>query len=274
MRQLSKDKRVAIVAALVEGNSVRSTSRLVHVSKDAVLKLLVDLGHACAAFMSEALVNLKCRRLQADEVWSYVAVKERNIPNHRIGEHGIGDAWTWLAICADCKLIPSWYVGDRGAGSAHEFMRDLAGRLAHRVQLTTDGHRVYLEAVEDAFGADIDYAQLIKIYGESAEGEKRYSPAVCTGTRTNVVAGSPKAEHVSTSFVERSNLSLRMGTRRFTRLTNAFSKKLENHQCAIALWLMYYNFGRIHSTLRVTPAMEAGVADHVWTLEEIVALLD
>ena len=274
MNKLSSSERAAVVAALVEGASVRSTVRLTGIAKGTILKLLVDLGAACAAFMSEALVNLKCRRIQCDEVWSFVYSKEKNIPESKLNEIGVGDTWTWTAIDADSKLIVSWMVGGRDAGYAHEFIRDLAGRLAHRVQLTTDGHRVYIDAIEDAFGAAVDYGMLVKLYGDTPEGEKRYSPAECTGIRRRIVQGDPDPAYISTSFVERQNLTMRMSMRRFTRLTNGFSKKIENHIANLAVYFMYYNFARVHSSLRVTPAMEAGVADHIWTIEEIVSLLD
>jgi IS1 family transposase len=215
--------------------------------------------------------NLRCKRIQCDEIWSFVGCKQKNVKK---GQRNRGDVWTWTALDAETKLVPCWFVGTRDAGAAYHFMHDLAGRLAHRVQLTTDGHAAYLSAVEDAFGSQIDFAQLIKIYGKAPEGpEVRYSPAQCMGARKAVISGYPEFQHVSTSYTERQNLSMRMGMRRFTRLTNAFSKKLENHEHAIALYFMYYNFCRIHQTLRCTPAMEAGVSDHVWSLEEVVGLL-
>jgi IS1 family transposase len=221
-------------------------------------------------------VNLPYKKIQCDEIWSFVGCKEKNATSEK-KEQGAGDCWTWTALCPDTKLVPCWFVGPRDASSAYHFMHDLAPRLAHRVQLTTDGLKAYLQATEDAFGSDIDFAQLIKIYGNhigpSQPAEVRYSPAQCMGTRKTVVCGKPDRKHISTSHIERQNLSMRMGMRRFTRLTNAFSKKLENHEAAIALHFMHYNFARIHQTLRVTPAMEAGVADHVWSLEEIVGLI-
>src|SRR5204863_7085918 len=217
--------------------------------------------------------NLTCKHIQCDEIWSFIGAKEKNAsPEQK--ESGWGDVWTWTALDAETKLVPCWFVGTRDGGAAYHFIHDLAGRLAHRVQLTTDGHKAYLDAVEDAFGMEIDYAQLIKIYGNVPEqGEVRYSPAVCMGTRVAKISGKPDYAHVSTSYVERQNLTMRMGMRRFTRLTNAFSKKLENLDHAIALHYMHYNFCRIHQTLRVTPAMEAGVSDHVWSIEEIIDLL-
>jgi IS1 family transposase len=243
------------------------------VSKNTIAKLLVELGAACTKYQDETLRNLSCKRLQCDEIWSFVGGKDKNISQDKKAA-GLGSVWTWTAIDADTKLIASWLVGSRDAQSAYEFMQEVAGRLRGRVQLTTDGHRPYLEAVEAAFGMDIDYAVLQKIYGADANPEKRYSPAVCLGCDVKEITGSPDPKHISTSYVERQNLTMRMSMRRFTRLTNAFSKKVENHAAAVALYFMYYNFGRVHQTLRVTPAMEAGVANHVWSIEEIVALLD
>lgn len=273
MNKLSTAKRVAVVKALVEGCSIRSTVRLTGVSKNTISKLLLELGAACTRYQDETLRNLPCKRLQADEIWSYVGGKDKNLSEEK-KEAGLGSIWTWTIICADTKLIPSWMIGSRDAQSAYEFMQDVAGRLRNRVQLTTDGHKPYLEAVEAAFGADIDYAMLQKIYGAEPGSETRYSPAVCLGTKVEEITGSPNRKHISTSYVERQNLTMRMSMRRFTRLTNAFSKKVENHAAAIALYFMYYNFGRVHQTLRVTPAMEAGVTDHVWSVEEIVRVID
>ncbi len=229
-------------------------------AKGTVLKLLVDLGRACSEYQHNALRNLPCKRLQLDEIWSFVGVKEKNRPETERGTYGRGDVWTWTAICADTKLVPSWFVGTRDSGSALVFMDDLAGRLSARVQITSDGHKAYLQAVEDAFGTEVDYAVLQKLYGVSPEDETRYSPAKCIGCRRESVTGNPDPRHVSMSYVERQNLTMRMSMRRFTRLTNAFSKKVENLEAAVALHFMYYNFGRIHQTLRVTPAMEAGVS--------------
>jgi IS1 family transposase len=267
-------KRVAVVAALVEGNSIRSTVRMTGVAKNTVTKLLVGLGAVCARYQDEHMRNLPCRRLQCDEIWSYVGAKDKNVPEEKRGRFGVGSVWTWTAIDAETKLCASWLVSGRDAGAAFEFMYDLASRLRYRVQLTTDGHSAYLQAVEGAFGMDVDYAQLVKIYGADPEGEKRYSPAKCLGTKCDVMQGDPDPKHISTSYVERQNLTMRMSMRRFTRLTNAFSKKVENHAAAVALYFMYYNFGRVHQTLRITPAMAAGIADHVWNVEEIVSLLD
>jgi IS1 family transposase len=274
MNRLSTAQRVAVVKALVEGCSIRARVRLTGVAKNTITKLLLELGAACSSYQHQALVNLPCKRVQADEIWSFVGAKDKNIPEEKMGQFGIGSVWTWTAICADTKLCVSHLVGTRDAGAAYEFMMDVASRLRNRVQLTTDGHGPYLQAVEAAFGADIDYATLVKVYGADPLAEKRYSPAECLGCDVKVIAGDPNPKHISTSYVERQNLTMRMSMRRFTRLTNAFSKKVENHAAAIALYFMYYNFARVHQTLRVTPAMEAGVAKHVWTIEDIVALLD
>ncbi len=274
MNQLDPIKRSQVIAALVEGASCRAVSRMTGVARNTVASLLVEIGAACAEYQNRALRNLKCQRIQCDEIWSFVAAKDRNIPAEKQGQFGFGSVWTWTALDADTKLIVSWMVGARDGQSAHEFMKDLAGRLANRVQLTTDGHAAYLTAVESTFGSDIDYAMLVKIYGESGESEKRYSPAECIGCERKEISGKPDPKHVSTSYVERQNLTMRMHMRRFTRLTNAFSKKLENHIAAISLHFMYYNFVRIHQTLRVTPAMAAGVSDHVWEISDVVALLD
>jgi|SRR5208283_2865015 len=272
MNKLNVAQQARAIACLVEGNSLRSTVRMTGVHRTTIQHLLVNLGAACEAYQVEKLVNLPCKRIQCDEIWSFVGAKQKQVNQ---GAHGIGDVWTWTAICADTKLILSWQVGDRGADTAKGFMADIAGRLANRVQLTTDGHKVYLDAVENAFGDDIDYAMLVKLYGNENRdgGEARYSPAVCTGARKEPITGNPDAAHISTSYIERHNLTIRMSNRRFTRLTNAFSKKLENHAASVAVFVMYYNFCRIHQTLRVTPAMAAGVADHVWSLEELVSLL-
>ncbi len=273
MNKLSVERRAQIISCLVEGNSVRATCRMTNSSKDAVLKLVADAGKACLEYQREHFRNLLCKRIQCDEIWSFVYAKAKNVPEELRGQFGYGDVWTWTAIDADTKLVPCWYVGTRGAQAATTFMRDLASRLANRVQLTTDGHHAYLNAIDSAFARDIDYAMLVKHYAALQEGETRYSPAVCTGCEKTEVRGRPDPDHISTSYVERQNLNMRMGMRRFTRLTNAFSKKVENHGHAIALFYMYYNFARIHQTLRVTPAMEAGVSDHVWSIEEIAALI-
>lgn len=274
MNTLTQAKRAQVVAALVEGNSIRATVRMTGVAKNTVVKLLAEIGTVCAEYQDRAFRNLTCKRIQCDEIWNFVYAKDKNVPADKQGQFGVGSVWTWAAIDADTKLIPSWIVGRRDAGTAFEFMQDLAGRLRNRVQLTTDGLRVYLNAVEGAFGSEIDYAMLVKMYGNDRDGEARYSPAECIGTQSATVTGRPVPKHVSTSFVERQNLTMRMGMRRFTRLTNGFSKKVENLRHAVALHFMHYNFCRIHQTLRVTPAMEAGVAQHVWSIAEIVGLLD
>lgn len=270
MNKLPLKKRAQILGLLVEGTSLRATSRLADCSINTVTKLLVDVGTACADYQDKALRNLPCKRVQVDEIWSFVYSKQKNVPEGMEGQ--AGDVWTWTAICADTKLVPSFLVGGRDGGYAMDFITDLACRMASRIQLTSDGHKAYLEAVESAFGGDVDYAQLIKIYGAAPEGQRRYSPPECLGTQVAQVSGDPAMQHVSTSYVERQNLTMRMSMRRFTRLTNGFSKKIKNHAHAVALHFMYYNFGRIHKSLRITPAMAAGVSDHVWSLEEIAAL--
>ncbi len=272
MNKLNRTKQAQIIAALVEGNSINSTVRMTGVSKVTILKLLAALGPACADYQDRTLRNLKCKRVQCDEGWQFCYAKEKNVPRDKKGKFGYGDVWTWVAIDADTKLIPSWTLGNRDVRTAKDLIEDLASRLAHRIQLTTDGHKAYLEAVEGAFGCDIDYAMLIKTY-ESTQDETRYSPAKCTSCERKPMMGDPDPDHISTSYIERQNLSMRMGMRRFTRLTNAFSKKIENHAYAVALYTMHYNFCRIHKTLRCTPAMEAGITDHVWNVEEIAALL-
>jgi IS1 family transposase len=274
MNQLSTARRAQIISALVEGNSVRATCRMLDVDKGTVLKLLVDLGGACAEYQDRMLRNLPCKRVQCDEIWQFCYAKQKNVPTDKLGSFGYGDVWTWVAMDADTKLIPSWLVGKRDAGCAHALIQDLAGRLAHRVQLTTDGNRVYLQAVEDAFGTEIDYAMLVKVYGPEPGGQTRYSPPQCIGAVPQAITGHPDPAHISTSYIERQNLTMRMSMRRFTRLTNAFSKKVENLAAAVSLYAMHYNFGRVHQTLRVTPAMEAGVADHVWSAAEIAGLLE
>ena len=274
MNRLDKERRTQVIRCLVEGNSIRSTVRMTGVAKNSVVKLLAAVGAACANYQGSVFRNLPCKRIQCDEIWSLCYAKANNVPADKQGQFGYGDVWTWTALCADTKLVPSWIIGGRDSGTAHALIEDLAGRLANRIQLTTDGHRLYLEAVEAAFGSEIDYAMLVKMYGEDPKADTKYSPSECIGCRFGPISGNPKPEHISTSFVERQNLTMRMSMRRFTRLTNGFSKKVENHAAALALYFMYYNFCRVHQTLRVTPAMEAGVADHVWQIEEIVGLLD
>jgi IS1 family transposase len=271
MNRLPLEKRARILGMLVEGNSLRATSRMCDVSINTVTKLLVDVADAAMEYHDQHVRKVRVRRLQCDEIWCFVGAKNKNAtPEQK--QQGWGDVWTWTAIDADTKLCLSYLVGGRDASWAHEFMGDCAERITGRVQITTDGHRVYLDAVEEAFGADIDYAQLQKIYGASMEPERQYSPARCIGCDMKVVSGSPDPKHVSTSYVERQNLTMRMGMRRFTRLTNAFSKKVENHAAAVAIHFIHYNFARIHKTLRITPAMAAGLSDHVWSLEEIALL--
>lgn len=274
MNKLSTAKRAQMLGMLVEGNSMRAVSRMADCSINTVTKLLVDVGTACSQYQHEILRNLPCKQIQCDEIWSFCYSKEKNVPEDRKGEFGVGDVYTWTALCADTKLVPSFLVGKRDAYYGHAFMLDLASRLSNRVQLTTDGHKVYLSAVENAFGSEIDYAMLVKVYGspEGVKDERRYSPAVCTGAEIHPISGDPDIAKVSTSLVERQNLTMRMSMRRFTRLTNGFSKKIENLEHAVALHFMHYNFARIHKTLKCTPAMEAGVANHVWSLEEIAML--
>ncbi|ORV86551.1 transposase [Mycobacterium interjectum] len=283
VNRLSTDQRAQIVACLCEGLSIRATVRMTGAAKNTVTKLLVELGGACAEYQAAALFDLPCKNIQCDEIWSFCYSKQKNIPEEHRGEYGYGDVWTWTALCADTKLVPSWLVGERTAEDAEVFIRDLASRLANRVQIATDGLRLYVNAVESAFHGDIDYAMLHKLYNApAAEGnERRYSPAVCTGIDIRKVNGSPDLAKASTSYVERQNLTMRMGMRRFTRLTNAFSKKVENLAYAVSLHYMDYNFARPHQTLtratdgrKTTPAMAAGVTNHVWTYRDIAALLD
>ena len=273
MNQLDATTRTRIVAALVEGNSIRATCRMTGAAKGTVLKLLADLGEACAAHHNVHVRNVGAKRVQCDEIWSFIGCKDKALAEEERGTGELGSVWTWTAIDADSKLIVGYHVGTRDAACAYEFMTDLAGRLSSRVQLTTDGHKVYLAAVDAAFGQDIDYAMLVKKYGEVPAGSARYSPPACIGADLVPIKGAPDMDHVSTSYVERQNLTMRMSMRRFTRLTNAFSKKCENHAAAIALHFMHYNFCRIHQTLRVTPAMAAGLTDRVWELADVIALL-
>lgn len=279
MNRLDKAKQAQVVAALIEGNSVRAIVRMTGVSKNTIAKLLVDLGAACSKYMSEKLVNLKCERIQCDEIWSFIGAKQKNVtPRLAAANPHAGDVWTWIAMDADTKLVCSWMVGNRDSHTARVFVKDLKGRLANRVQLTTDGLRHYFHAVAEHFDDEVDYAALIKIYGgtvdENKPADKRYSPAQCLGCEKKPLIGRPDPEHISTSYIERQNLTMRMQIRRFTRLTNAFSKKIENHIASIAIHYMHYNFVRIHQSLRVTPAMAAGVSDRLWSVQDLVALLD
>jgi IS1 family transposase len=258
---------------LVEGNSLRAVSRMADVSINTVTKLLVNVGTACAAYLDANLVNLRCQRVQVDEIWAFCYAKQKNVTQEMAEARIAGDVWTFVSIEAQTKLVINWMVGQRDAGFATEFLQDLRNRLKTRVQLTTDGHKMYLTAVADTFDQnEVDYAQIVKIYGNDVEGQKRYSPAVCTGCKKHEIVGNPDPEHISTSYIERQNPTMRMGMRRFSRLTNGFSKKLENHRHSVALHCLHYNFARIHKTLRVTPAMEAGISDRVWSLEDIAGL--
>jgi IS1 family transposase len=281
MNRLSTERRAAVVRCLVEGNSVRATSRLTKTAINTVIRLCVDLGEMCALYQHHTLRNLTCKRIQCDEIWSFVGAKQKAV---KAGAKGIGDVWTWTAMDADSKLMVAWLTGRRNARAALEFMDDLRGRLAGRVQLTTDGHAVYLDAVDATFGANVDYAMLVKIYGSGQlnDAASRYSPPVCIGAEKIIQWGMPDPDHISTSYVERSNLTMRMGMRRFTRLTNGYSKKMENHVAAVEVHMMHYNFCRPHSTLTeahtqhypTTPAMAAGLTDHVWSVEEVCAQLE
>ena len=274
MNKLPVAKRAQILTLLCEGSSMRSISRICDVSINTVSKLLVDAGRFCAGFHDAKVRGVKSKRVQVDEIWSFTAAKQKNVAGMKAPVDGAGDTWTWTAIDADTKLIVSHFVGGRDGECARWFIDDLASRLATRVQLTSDGHKAYLEAIEGAFGADVDYAQLVKLYGEAPEAQKRYSPAVCTGARKEAITGRPDKAHVSTSYVERQNLTMRMHMRRFTRLTNAFSKKFENHMHMVALYTVWYNWVRIHKTLKVTPAMAAGLSPILWSMEDVAALID
>jgi IS1 family transposase len=279
MNRLLLSKRAQIIRALTEGNSVRATARMADCSQNTVFKLIADVGAACAAYQDRVLRDLPCKRIQCDELWSFCRAKEKNVPAEKKDQFGYGDVWLWMAVCADAKIVPCWHIGRRGADTANEFMADLAGRLRNRVQLTTDGHKAYLEAVERAFGADVDYAMLVKLHEEAPDGskssaERKYSPAQCTGCRKSAITGKPDKDHVSTNYIERQNFSMRMSMRRLTRLTNAFSKKVENLAYSTVLHYMHYNFVRVHRTLRVTPAMAAGVTHRLWSVEDILAVAD
>jgi IS1 family transposase len=273
MNKLSNAERTQVIKQIVEGSGIRSTVRITGVAKNTIVKLLREIGSACSQYQDKTLRNLTCKRIQCDEIWSFCNAKDKNVPAEKRGTFGFGDVWTWTAIDPDSKFIASWAVGKRDAGTAYEFMDDLAARLANRVQLTTDGHRAYLEVVESAFGNNVDYAMLIKMYSGDDKPDTKYSPAECIGTRTIKVNGSLNQQSITTSHVERHNLTVGMSMRRSARLTNALSKKLANHVAGLSLYFMYYNFCRVHQTLRVTPAMEAGITDHIWNVEEMVALL-
>ncbi|WP_170149634.1 IS1 family transposase [Rhodoplanes roseus] len=274
MNKLDREQRARILHLLCEGSSIRAVTRLTGASKNTVTKLLVDAGTACAAYQDRVLRNLPCKRVQVDEIWSFIYAKQANVATAKAAGPDSGDVWTWTALCADTKLMVSFFIGDRTGTSARIFLDDLKERLAGRIQLTSDGHRAYVEAVDEVFGRDVDYGILQKIYGTTIESERRYSPAKCIGAEKELVKGCPDPAHVSTSYVERSNLTIRMHTRRFTRLTNAFSKKIENHACAVALHCMYYNFVRIHKTLKVTPAMAANVTNRLWEIGDVVDVLE
>jgi IS1 family transposase len=277
MNKLSRELQVQVVKALVEGNGINGIVRMTGVAKNTILKLLRDVGAACLEYQDENLRNLKLSRIQCDEIWEFCYAKEKNVPEDKQGKFGYGDVWTFVAIDADTKLVPCWHVGTRDALCAFDFINDLKGRLANRVQITTDGHKMYLEAIEEAFGSEVDYAQLVKLYGEVPENERVYSPAKCIAAEKHIVQGNPDPTHISTSYIERQNLTMRTNMRRFTRLTNGFSKKVVNHMYAIALHFMYYNFAKTHKTLANpyprTPAMAAGLTNHIWTIEEIVKLV-
>jgi IS1 family transposase len=274
MNKLDTAERVEMLSMLCEGASMRAVSRVADVSFNTVNKLLIDAGLACARFHDETVRGVKAKRVQCDEIWSFCYAKAKNVPSAKAAPARAGDVWTWTALDSDSKLIVSHLIGGRNSEYAMSFIDDLRGRLAHRVQLTTDGHKAYLSAVEEAFGDDVDYAQLVKLYGESPEAQKRYSPAECIGIRKDKIIGNPDRAHVSTSHVERSNLSLRMHMRRFTQLTNAHSKKFENHCHMVSLYTVFYNFVRMNAAVRMSPAMAAGVSKTLWTMTDIVALID
>ena len=274
MNKLDNAKRANILSMLCEGSSMRSVSRIADVSINTVAKLLVDAGAACEAFHNETVRNVRAKRVQCDELWSFCYAKQKNVETAKAAPDQAGDLWTWTALDADSKLIVAYLIGGRDAGYANEFMQDVASRLANRVQLTTDGHKAYLDAVEGAFGAAVDYAQLVKLYGDAPGPAGRYSPAECTGIKKTRVEGNPDPKHVSTSYVERQNLTMRMSMRRFTRLTNGFSKKAESHADMVALYTVWYNFVRQHKTLRCSPAMAAGLSATLWSMEDVVKLID
>jgi IS1 family transposase len=274
MNKLSSVERAKILHLLCEGSSIRAISRVTGASKITITKLLVDAGKACAAYHDEHVRGVTAKRVQCDEIWSFCYAKQKNMADAKAAPEGAGDMWTWTALDADSKLIISYLVAGRDAEYARGFMDDVADRLANRVQLTTDGHKAYLEAVESAFGGDVDFAQLVKLYGPTPSPAGRYSPAECTGIKKTRIEGHPDEKHVSTSYVERQNLTMRMHMRRFTRLTNGFSKKIENHAYAVALHMMYYNFVKMHGKLRCSPAMAAGIETRLWEIADIVALVE
>ena len=274
MNKLPSEKRAQALQMMAEGISLRAMTRLTGISRTTLIKLLEDAGQAFSEYQDRVLVNLPCKRVQVDEAWAFCYAKQKNVPTAKAAPEGAGDIWTWVGLDADTKLVASFHVGSRDSEAARTFIDDLAPRFASRIQLTSDGHRPYLEAIEGAFGAGIDYAMLVKIYGPAPEGQRRYSPADCVGARKIPVAGNPDPKHVSTSYVERQNLSIRMGNRRMTRLTNAFSKNAENHAHMMAIYFMHYNFVRIHQTLRITPAMAAGVTSKLWEMSDMVKMLE
>ena len=274
MKQLTKEQRVAVIRCFVEGCSIRSTVRITGVAKNTIQKLTVDLGEACMTYQDETLRNLNCKRIECDEIWNLCYAKDKNLPDSMRGQPGVGSMWTWTAICAESKLIVSWLLGSRDAECGTVFMRDVASRLANRVQLTSDGLKSYLSAVDAAFAGDVDFSVLVKTYGKSPEApESRYSPAICTGCKKEKVVGNPDPAFVSTSYVERQNLHIRMQNRRFTRLTNAFSKKAAMLEYSLAITFFYHNFVRVHQTLKMTPAMKAGVAMKKWGIEDMIDLI-
>ncbi len=277
MNKLSREKRALILRCFTEGVGVNATARMADVSKNTVLKLLADLGPVCAAYQRQALTNLKCKRVECDEIWAFCYSKEKNVPADKRNLWGYGDVWTWTALDSDSKLLVAYRVDERDTHAAWQFMRDVAGRMANRIQLTTDGHRPYLQAVEDTFGADIDFAMLNKIYGAPAGGstaERKYSPGECCGIKKKVICGKPDPRKISTSYVERLNLEIRTKNRRLTRLTNGFSRKVVNLEHSLAIGFMVYNFVRIHGSLKVTPAMEAKVTNKLWSYDDVIVLLE
>lgn len=277
MNRMSREKRALIVRCSTEGVGVNAAARLADVSKNTVLKLLADLGPICRAYMDRAFVNLDCRKLQCDEIWSFTLMKQKSVPPELVGTWGVGDTWVWVAICAECRLVPSWLVGPRDGYAASLFMRDVASRFSHRIQLSTDGHKPYLEVVEAAFGADVDYGQIIKIFGlpeGETKTERKYSPGQCCGARKDVICGEPDPSHIATSYSERLNLEIRAKNRRLTRLTNGYSRKVANLEHSMDIGFIVYNFVKVHGSLKVSPAMQAKVSDHLWSYEEVVGLLE